>query len=183
MATTSVRGFLGFSGYHWIVIAAAWAGWGFDMFDALLFNFVAPNCIPALLGLKAADPAAHQQTVFWTGAITSILLIGWAAGGVLFGWVGDRIGRKRALFATIALYAAGTALCAVATNIWQLILFRVLASLGIGGEWGIGAALVAETVPDDRRVTAGVILQASSPLGVVLASGVNYLIACVWLAD
>jgi MFS family permease len=176
-------GFLGFSGYHWVVIAAAWAGWGFDVFDALLFNFVAPNCIPVLLGLPPGSPESHAATVFWTGAITSMLLVGWAAGGVLFGWVGDRIGRKRALFATVVLYAAGTALCAIATNIWQLTSFRLLASLGIGGEWGIGAALVAETVPENKRVTAGVILQSASPLGVVLASAVNYLIAGVWLAD
>jgi MFS family permease len=175
-------GFLGFSGYHWLVIAAAWAGWGFDVFDALLFNFVAPNCVPVLLGLHPGGPGAHAATVFWTGAITSILLVGWAAGGVLFGWVADRIGRKRALFATVVLYAAGTALCAVATSIWQLIAFRVLASLGIGGEWGIGAALVAETVPENRRVEAGVILQSSSPLGIVLASTANYLIAGVWFA-
>jgi MFS family permease len=174
--------FLGFSGYHWLVIAAAWAGWGFDVFDALLFNFVAPNCVPVLLGLQPGAPGAHAATVFWTGAITSILLIGWAAGGVLFGWLADRIGRKHALFATIAVYAAGTALCAAATNIWQLIAFRALASLGIGGEWGIGAALVAETVPENRRVEAGVILQSSSPLGIVLASTVNYLIAGVWFA-
>jgi MFS family permease len=175
-------GFLGFSGYQWVVIAAAWAGWGFDVFDALLFNFVAPNCMPVLLGLDPAAPGTHAVTVFWTGAITSILLIGWAAGGVLFGWVADRIGRKRALFATVLLYAAGTALCAVATNIWELILFRLVASLGIGGEWGIGATLVAETVPEHKRVEAGVILQSSSPLGIVLATGVNYLIAGVWLA-
>ncbi|MGH8139162.1 MAG: MFS transporter [Steroidobacteraceae bacterium] len=175
-------GFLGFSGYHWLVIAAAWAGWGFDVFDALLFNFVAPNCVPVLLGLPPGTAAAHAATVFWTGAITSILLLGWAAGGVLFGWAADRIGRKRALFATIALYAAGTALCAVATNISQLVIFRALASLGIGGEWGIGAALVAETVPPHRRVEAGVILQSSSPLGLVLASAVNYQIAGVWFA-
>jgi MFS family permease len=101
-------GFLGFSGYHWLVIGAAWAGWGFDVFDALLFNFVAPNCIPQLLALQPGSPAAHAATVFWTGALASILLISWAAGGVLFGWVADRIGRKRALFATIALYAGGT---------------------------------------------------------------------------
>jgi MFS family permease len=176
-------GFLGFSGYHWLVIAAAWAGWGFDVFDALLFNFVAPNCVPALLGLQPGAPGAHAATVFWTGAITSILLIGWAAGGVLFGWLGDRIGRKHALFVTIAVYAAGTALCAAATNIWQLVACRALASLGIGGEWGIGAALVAETVPENRRVEAGVILQTSSPLGIVLASTVNYLIAGVWFAQ
>src|SRR5882672_2188303 len=175
-------GFLGFTGYHWLVIAAAWAGWGFDVFDALLFNFVAPNCVPVLLGLQPGAPGAHAATVFWTGAITSILLVGWAAGGVLFGWLADRIGRKHALFATIAVYAAGTALCAAATNIWQLIAFRALASLGIGGEWGIGAALVAETVPENRRVEAGVILQTASPLGIVLASTVNYLIAGVWFA-
>jgi MFS family permease len=175
-------GFLGFSGYDWLVIAAAWAGWGFDVFDALLFNFVAPNCVPTLLGLQPGSPGAHAATVFWTGLITSILLVGWAAGGVLFGWIADRIGRKQALFATIALYAVGTALCAAATNIWQLIAFRVLASLGIGGEWGIGAALVAEAVPENKRVEAGVILQSSSPLGIVLASGVNYLVAGVWFA-
>jgi len=182
MAATSGRSFLGFSGYHWVVIAAAWAGWGFDMFDALLFNFVAPNCVPALLGLEPGSPAAHSATVFWTGLISSILLVGWAAGGVLFGWVADRIGRKQALFATVALYTLGTALCAASTNIWQLIAFRTFASLGIGGDWGIGAALVAEAVPENKRVEAGVILQTSSPLGLVMASAVNYLIAGVWFA-
>ena len=173
---------LGFTGYHWLVIAAGWAGWGFDVFDALLFNFVAPNCVPVLLHLPLGSPQAREATVFWTGAITSMLLVGWALGGVLFGWIGDAIGRKRALFATIAIYAVGTALCAVATNIWELVLFRLIASLGIGGEWGIGATLVAEVVPESRRVEAGVILQTSSPLGLVLATAVNYQIAGVWFA-
>jgi MFS family permease len=173
---------LGLSGYHWLVIAAAWAGWGFDVFDALLFNFVAPNCVPVLLHMPIGAPEARAATVFWTGAITSILLVGWAAGGVLFGWVADRIGRKRALFVTITIYAVGTALCALATNIWELIVFRAIASLGIGGEWGIGAALVAEAVPERRRVEAGAILQTSSPLGLVLASFVNYQVAGVWFA-
>ena len=140
--STSHSGLLGLSRYHWVVIAAGWAGWGFDVFDAVLFNFVAPDCIPALLHLQPGSQAARQAAVFWTGAITSLLLIGWALGGVLFGWVADRIGRKGALFTTITLYAAGTALCALVSNIGQLIGCRVLASLGIGGEWGIGAALV-----------------------------------------
>ena len=175
-------GFLGLSGYHWLVIAAGWAGWGFDVFDAVLFNFVAPDCIPTLLHLPRGSHAAHQATVFWTGAITSILLVSWALGGVLFGWVADRVGRKRALFATIAIYAAGTGLCALVTNIGQLIACRVIAALGIGGEWGIGAALVAEAVPVGRRVEAGVIMQTASPLGIVLASAVNYQIAGVWFA-
>jgi MFS family permease len=177
------RGLLGLSGYHWLVIAAGWAGWGFDVFDALLFNFVAPNCIPALLHLPRDSPEAHAATAFWTGAITSILLIGWAAGGLLFGWLGDRLGRKRTLFATITVYAVGTALCALATDLWQLACFRVIASLGIGGEWAIGATLIAESVPENRRIEAGVIMYSSSPVGIALASLVNYQVAGVWLAN
>ena len=179
---TSRRLLFGLSGYHWLVIAAGWAGWGFDVFDALLFNFVSPNCIPVLLHLTRGSPEAREATVFWTGAITSILLIGWAVGGVLFGWIGDRIGRKRALFVTISIYAVGTALCALSTQMWQLLVFRAVASLGIGGEWGIGAALVAETVPENRRIEAGVIMQSSSPVGIAFASLVNYLVAGVWFA-
>jgi MFS family permease len=183
MAHVPRRGLLGLSGYHWIVLAAAWLGWGFDVFDALLFNFVAPNAVPTLLHIPLGTPEARQVTVFWTGVLTSILLVGWAAGGLLFGWFADRYGRKRALFVTIALYACGTALCALATDLWQLVLFRVLASLGIGGEWAVGAALVAETVPEDRRVEAATIVYTSSPLGIILASTVNYHIAGVWLVN
>jgi MFS family permease len=178
--TGSRAGPLGLSGYHWLVIAAGWAGWGFDVYDAMLFNFVAPECIPQLLRLAPGSAAADAAVLSWTGTITSILLVGWAAGGVLFGWLADRIGRKRALFFTIALYAVGTAACALAGNIWELLVCRALASLGIGGEWGIGATLVAEAVPDNRRVEAGVILQTASPLGVVLAAAVNYQITGVW---
>lgn len=176
------RTLFGFTGFQWVAIAAGWAGWGFDVFDALLFNFVAPNCIPALLHLPPGSAEAHAAAVFWIGAITSVLLLSWAAGGVLFGWVADRIGRKHALLLTIAIYAVGTGLCAFVTNIGQLIVCRTLASLGIGGEWGIGASLIAETVPEGRRVEAGVIMQTASPLGIVLASAVNYQIAGVWFA-
>jgi MFS family permease len=183
MAHVRRTGLFGLSGYHWIVLAAAWLGWGFDVFDALLFNFVAPNCVPALLGLPLGSPEAREATVFWTGILTSILLVGWAAGGLMFGWFADRYGRKRALFITIALYACGTALCAIATDMWQLVLFRVLASLGIGGEWAVGAALVAEAVPENRRVEAATVVYTSSPLGIMLASTVNYHIAGVWLVD
>lgn len=164
------------------MLAAVWAGWGFDVFDALLFNFVAPNCVPVLLGLPLGSPEAREATVFWTGILTSVLLVGWAAGGVIFGWLADRLGRKRALLLTIAVYAGGTAMCAAAMDIWQLTAFRALASLGIGGEWAVGAALLAESMPERRRVEAATLLQTASPLGIVLASFVNYQIAGVWLA-
>lgn len=180
--TGSQAAFLGLSGYHWLVIAAGWAGWGFDVYDAVLFNFVARNCIPALLHLPPDSPAARSAVVFWNGVITSTLLVGWALGGFVFGLVADRIGRKRALFATIALYALGTAACSLVGSLWQLILCRTVAALGIGGEWGIGASLVAEAVPENRRVEAGVLMQTGSPLGVVLAGAANYLITGVWFA-
>jgi MFS family permease len=170
------------SRYQWLVLAAAWLGWGFDVFDALLFNFVAPNTVPTLLGLVPGSEMARDATVLWTGILSSILLIGWAIGGVLFGWYADRHGRRRALFVTVALYAVGTALCAAATDMSQLVAFRILASLGIGGEWAVGAALVAETVPEEQRVLAGTLLYTASPLGLLLAGAVNYQVAGVWFA-
>lgn len=179
--TGSQAGFLGLSGYQWVVIAAGWAGWGLDVYDAVLFNFVARSCIPVLLHLPPDSAAAKSAVAFWNGAITSMLLVGWAVGGFAFGWVADRIGRKRALFVTIALYALGTGACAFVTNLGQLVACRAVSALGIGGEWGIGAALVAEAVPENRRVQAGVIMQTGSPLGVLLANGVNHLITGVWL--
>jgi MFS family permease len=168
--------------YQWLVILAAWLGWGFDVFDALLFNFVAANVVATLLQLEPGSPEARQQTVYWTGVLSSLLLVGWAVGGVLFGWLADRIGRRRALMLTIAVYALGTAACAFANSLEQLILFRALTSLGIGGEWAVGAALVAESVPEQHRVVAGTLLQTASPLGVFLASFVNYQVAGVWFA-
>jgi MFS family permease len=165
------------SRYQWTVLFAAWLGWGFDVFDGLLFNYVAPNCVPALLGLALGSAAAKKATLFWGGTLTSILLLGWAAGGILFGAVADRIGRTRTLLVTMLLYALGTAACATAPNLPVLVLFRLIASLGIGGEWAAGAAMVAEVVPERRRVEAGALLYTSAPMGLFLATFVNFQIA------
>ena len=170
-------GFWGLTGYQWAVVFAAWLGWGFDVFDGLLFNFVAPNCVPTLLGLPIGTPEARTATLFWTGVLTSLLLVGWAIGGTIFGKVADRLGRTRTLLMTMVIYSAGTALCAVAPNIWALAAFRLIASLGIGGEWAAGASMVAEVVPEKRRIEAGALLYTSAPFGVALASLVNYVIA------
>src|SRR4029453_3298699 len=112
---------------------------------------------------------------------TALLLIGWAVGGVLFGRLADRIGRTRTLMLTMLLYALGTSLCASAPNIWTRGFFRLIASLGIGGEWAAGAAMVAETVPEKRRLEAGALLYTSAPIGLFLASSVNYQVAGAWL--
>ena len=153
------------NGYQWTVVFAAWLGWGFDVFDGLLFNYVAPNCVPTLLHLPLGSPQAKAAALHWTGVLTSLLLVGWAVGGIVFGRVADRIGRRRTLLLTMVLYSIGTAACALAPNLLWLALFRVVASLGIGGEWAAGAAMVAEVVPEHRRVEAGALLYTSSPLG------------------
>jgi MFS family permease len=181
--TTPGRTVWDMNAYQWTVVLAAWLGWGFDVFDGLLFNFVAPNCVPTLLGLTIGSPEAKVATLRWTGLLTSLLLVGWAAGGILFGRLTDRIGRTRTLMLTMTLYALGTALCSIAPNLWVLALFRVIASLGIGGEWAAGAAMVAEVVPERRRVEAGALLYTSAPVGLFLASTVNYAIAGRWLRD
>jgi MFS family permease len=176
-AAAGGRTLLDMNRYQWTVLFAAWLGWGFDVFDGLLFNFVAPNCVPTLLGLTIGSPEAKAATLKWGGLLTSILLLGWSAGGILFGRVADRIGRKRTLLLTMTLYALGTAACAGAVNIWMLMAFRVVASLGIGGEWAAGAAMVAEVVPEKRRVEAGALLYTSAPMGLFLATFANSQIA------
>src|SRR4051812_6501335 len=81
--------------YQRFVVFAAWMGLGFDLMDSLLFNFVAPICVPALLGLAPGSAEAKSATGFWTGVLTSVMLLGWAIGGVVFGKLSDRIGRTR----------------------------------------------------------------------------------------
>ncbi len=174
------RTLMDMNGYQWTVLFAAWLGWGFDVFDGLLFNYVAPNCVPTLLHLPIGSPEAAKVTLHWNGILSSILLLGWAAGGILFGQVADRLGRTRTLMLTMLLYALGTTLCAAAPNLWTLIAFRLIASLGIGGEWAAGAAMVAEVVPDKRRVEAGALLYTSAPAGLFLATFANYQIAGVF---
>ncbi|MBI1826282.1 MAG: MFS transporter [Planctomycetes bacterium] len=170
----------GLNRYQWLVIVAAWLGWGFDCFDALLFNFVSRLCIPDLLHLKPGSPGIDQTINAWTGGLTSLLLVGWGVGGIIFGKITDRIGRARTLLLTMLTYSIGTAACAAATNIWMLIACRIISALGIGGEWAAGASLVAESVPERKRVLAGALMYTASPIGLLLATFVTDLFTRRW---
>lgn len=166
---------LGLTRYQWLVLFAAWLGWGFDIFDGLLFNYVAPLCVPDLLGIDPTSPRAKEETMFWTATLSSLLLVGWAIGGIVFGRLTDRFGRTRTLLVTMWVYALSTAACAFAPNMATLVAFRFLASLGIGGEWAAGAALVAESLPKEKRILGGALLYTSAPFGLFLATFVNNL--------
>src|SRR5258708_34504065 len=159
------RTLLDMNGYQWTVLFAGWLGWGFDIFDSLLMNYVAPTAVPTLLGIATATPEAQAARLRWTGILTSILLIGWCVGGIIFGKVCDRIGRTKTLLLTMLLYSLGTAACAFAPNIWLLVGFGIVSSLGIGGKWVAGAAMVAEAGPERRLVEAGSLLLTSFPSG------------------
>ena len=168
---------------QWRVLAAVWLGWGFDVFDAMLLNFVAPHAIPTLLHLPLGSAAARAATSQWIGILTALLLVGWALGGIVFGHLADRIGRRRALILTITVYALGTGASAFAPSLAVLVVCRIVASLGIGGEFATGATLIAETVPERHRLVAGAFLQTASPLGLFLATFVTWVIAGWWMPE
>jgi len=171
-ANESVR----LTSYQKYVVFCAWVGLGFDLMDSILFNFIAPIAIPNLLGLAPASPEGKAATGFWTGILTSVMLLGWAIGGVAFGRLSDIIGRTRTVIFTMLLFSLGTGACALAPNVYVLALLRFITALGIGGEWAAGATLVAETVPEQRRVQMGTVLFTSPPFFVFVAIFVNWLL-------
>jgi MFS family permease len=146
----------------------------FDGLDMHLYTIVAAPFVASLLH---ASSTTDPQVMAKSSWIQAAFLIGWALGGGFFGRAGDRLGRSRALGLTILTYATFTGLSFFAQTWWQLMVFRFLAALGIGGEWAVGSALLAETWPARYRPWAAAVLQTAVNLGVLLACLVTYLLA------
>jgi MFS family permease len=145
---------------------AAWLGWAFDGLDGFLYSLIAVPFVRELLGKGASAPEAAAKA----GLIQAMFLVGWAIGGIVFGRIGDSMGRTRTLNLTIITYAAFTGLAFFAHSWWQLAIFRFLAALGIGGEWAAGSALVSETLPNRYRPWASAMLQTGYMCGMILAA-------------
>src|SRR5437763_10481509 len=159
---------------QWKSGIAAWLGWLFDGLDMHLYVLVAAPFVAELLGVASdKDP----QVGYYSSWIQAAFLIGWALGGGFFGRVGDRLGRSRALMLTILTYALFTGLSFFARAWWQLLIFRFLAALGIGGEWAVGAALLSETWPRRWRPWLAAVLQTAVNVGVMLAALASVLMA------
>jgi SHS family sialic acid transporter-like MFS transporter len=124
---------------RWLALIAAYLGWLFDGFEMGIFGVVGRSALRSLL-----PPDQLGDVDLWFGIITALFLIGAAAGGVLFGWLGDRIGRVRAMALSVLTYAALTGGCGLAQTPLQLAMLRFFAALGMGGEWALGVALVME---------------------------------------
>src|SRR5436853_7339095 len=161
------------SGTQWKSGVAAGLGWFFDGLDMHLYTLVAMPFVAQLMMLDVRDDAVREKSSW----IQAAFLVGWALGGGVFGRIGDRLGRSRALMLTILTYALFTGLSFFAQTWWQLFIFRFVAALGIGGEWAVGSALLSETWPRRWRPWMAAVLQTGVNLGVVLASLANFLLA------
>src|SRR5690348_11067723 len=145
---------------QWLVLAAAFLGWMFDGVEQGVFPLVAR---PALQDLLKTNVDALIGP--WMGYITALFLLGAAGGGLLFGWLGDKLGRVRAMVASILAYSLFTGCCYFAQSPGQLGLFRFLAAVGMGGEWSLGVALVMECWPERHRPLLAGAIGASANVG------------------
>ena len=153
---------------------AAWGGWTLDGMNSFIYALV---LVPALRELlpKSGIPATTANVGYYGGLLFALFLVGWGL-SFLWGPLGDRFGRVPTLMLSILCYSLFTFLSAVATNIWWLALFRTLAGIGIGAEWSMGAVLVAEVWPEDRRKMGAGYLHTGYYFGFFLAAIANYLL-------
>lgn len=144
---------------RWRLLLVCWFGWVLDFQALILF--------PMLRSLIGVDIAMSDSDFSW---ITGLSLAATGIGGVAIGRFADRIGRRPAFVLAVVSYSLGSLLTACATDFWSLLFARIFTGLGVGGEWGVGHAVVAESVPARMRGRAAGILQAGSPVAMALAA-------------
>lgn len=160
------------TGHHWFVFTMASAAWLFDCLDQQLFLVARPAAMTSLLK-EGMDPK------FYGGLSTTFFVAGWAIGGLVFGAVGDRIGRARTLTLTVLIYSLCTGLSALSVGFWDFAAYRLVTGLGVGGVFGLAVALVADSLPDHSRPHALGLLQALSAIGNVTAATIAIVVG--WL--
>lgn len=158
----------------WLALTAALLGWMFDGAEMGVFSLVGRQAILDLIG-----PGQDKEVARWLGLITGLFLVGAATGGVLFGWLGDRIGRVKAMTISVLTYAVFTSLCGTVTSPMQLGVLRFIASLGMGGEWSLGVALVMEVFPNRSRAFMAGLIGAAANVGYLLVAIVGIGITSV----
>lgn len=163
----------GISSYQWLVLVVASLGWVFDIFEGQIFVASMRDAMPQLLGVASAD---SPDVDFWNNLALASFLLGGAFGGILFGVVSDRIGRSKTMIITILFYSVFTCVTAFAGAAWQMVVLRFLVAMGVGGEWAVASAMVAEVMPKRSRAVMSSIFHASSVFGTLMAAAVGYFI-------
>ena len=153
----------------------AWAGWTLDGMDSVIYALVLSPALTELLP-KSGYKATAANVGFAGSTLFALFLVGWGL-SLIWGPIADRFGRSRVLAATIFVYAIFTGAAALSQTVWQLGLFRLLAGIGIGGEWALAGTYVAEAWPEDRRKMGAGYLQTGYYAGFFLASALNYTVA------
>jgi SHS family sialic acid transporter-like MFS transporter len=154
----------------WMALTAGLLGWLFDGFEMGLFPLIARPALMDLLEKEYNRPPSPDEFSAWLGIITALFLVGAATGGVLFGWLGDRFGRVRAMMLSVLTYALVSGLCGFATSAWQVGGLRFIASLGMGGEWSLGVALINELWPDRSRAFLAGLIGAAANIGYLFSA-------------
>jgi MFS family permease len=162
---------------QWLILIIASAGWVFDVYEGQIFNLTRTPLLKELLGPGANGEA---EVNFYGEVFLGIFLAGGAFGGIAFGALADRWGRRPILVLTILTYSLFSGLTYFATSLWQAGLLRFLVALGVGGEWSVAAAMVAEAFADRGRAHAGSIFHATSILGTWLAGLAAYAVGSNW---
>lgn len=165
-ASTSTRWYVGATKTQWQAFWSAYLGWALDIMDLLLFAM--------LLSHISLDLGMERSTA---GMLASASLVATAFGGLIFGFLADRIGRTRSMVLSILCYSIGTFLSGLAQDVTQLLLFRIIVGLGVGGEWSGGAALITETWPARHRGKVMAWVQSAFASGYALAA----IVAAVFL--
>jgi len=155
----------GITRYQWLVLTIACLGWIFDVFEGQIFVASMRDAMPDLLGVKPDDPLVGG----WNNWAFASFLLGGAFGGIIFGMLSDRIGRTKTMMLTILFYSAFTCVTAFAQYPWHMVVLRFFVAMGVGGEWAVAAAMVAEVMPKRARPITSSIFHASSVFGTLLA--------------
>jgi MFS family permease len=166
----------GVSAYQWLVLLIASAGWVFDAFEGQIFNLTKDQMLGDILK-DGATPAAIKH---YGDQFLAVFLLGGTAGGLLFGSLADRWGRRPAMAVTILMYSIFSGLTYFATNLWQIAALRFLVAMGVGGEWAVAASLVAEVFPRSARAHASGIFHATSILGIWIAALAGMAVGAHW---
>jgi MFS family permease len=153
---------------------AAYAGWTLDGMDAFIYSLVLVPALRELLPLSGIE-ATTANVGIWGSILFAMFLFGWGL-SMIWGIVGDRIGRVRALALTIIAYSVFTLMCGLVTSVYQLAILRILCGIGLGGEQPVGSTFVAESLPEDRRVKFAGYLHTGYYAGFFIASIANYII-------
>jgi MFS family permease len=157
---------------QWLTLTAALLGWAFDGFEMGVFPIVARPALHDLLGESVNEEIVRQ----WYAVLAAAFLFGASIGGFLFGWLGDRIGRVRAMTVSVLTYALLTGACGLAQSPWQLAILRFLAATGMGGEWALGVALVMESWPAASRPLLAGLVGAAGNLGYTAVAGLALML-------